>query len=261
MATKVETSPAELLKHPIPIGHWRFVNDDEQPAAVAALAKVIGRESKQPSWQRRLAVKADGSQFLIVIDDCPRNPGSINWNDTMPEALKAIPTALPVPVGVQLLQSDASPEKELDRRRALAKKREDEAAERQRAEIAKSKAEAAERQRVDQERADFRADAWTKLGPLERFVARLALAVERHDPILAAGIRAAIDAPTNDDAFPRGSWWQGLDKTLEAIRVAEVFETMPGEMRALLKVQHGNNPSKVVAAYEAMRAQNVRAAR
>jgi hypothetical protein len=249
---KAEVNAQELLKQAVSVGHWRFVNDDEHPAAVAALAKVIGRESKQPSWQRKLAVKADGSQFLIVIDDCPRHPGTINWHDTMPEALKAIPTALPVAVGVQLLQSDANPEKELERRRALAKKREDEAAERQRAEIAKSRAEAAELQRIAQERVDCRADVWAKLAPLAQFGARLALMIEKRDKDLAADIRACVDA---SDDFPRGSWWVGLDRIMEAQRVADVLASIPEQSRVLLKIQHGNNPAKIVAAWDAMRAQ------
>jgi hypothetical protein len=254
MATKVETNPAELLKLAIPVGHWAFCADEQHPAAVAALAKVIGRESKQPSWQRRLAVTADGKTFLIVVDDCPRNPGSINWHDTMPEALRAIPVALPLELGVQLLQSDASPEKELERRRAQAKAREEAVAARHRAEIEASNLERDRLEREAQTRVQFKADVWPKLSPLQQVFARLALSLAERDPKIAADIRCALDAEASD--FPKGTWWIGLDNTLESIRVAEVFSTMPGELRGLLKVKVGNVPRLVVAEYEAMRATN-----
>jgi hypothetical protein len=260
MATKVEVVNAqELLKQAVPTGHWAFVSDADHSSAVAALAKLIGRESKQPSWQRRLAISTDAAKtYLLVVDSCHwREPSSVvPFDDADSYATTALPVALPLEVGVQLLQSEANPELELARRRAKAAAREAARVERNRAEIARSRAEAAEIARVEQERIDCRADNWAKLSPLEKFAARLALAVEKADPSLAAGIRAAIDAPTSDDAYPRARWFEGFPRILEDQRVAQVYAALPKEQEFALRMQYGHNPATIVAAWEALRAAN-----
>jgi hypothetical protein len=251
---KNEVNAQELLKQAVPTGHWRYILDNEHPAAIEALKAVLGREAKLPSWQRRLAVTADGATFLIVIDDCRwRHPSSIaGWNELDVLNTTGLPTALPIEAAVQLLNSDQSPEKELQRRRALAAERDLKVAERARIEAEKARAEVAEVNRERQARLDNRADIWEKLNPLQQFGARLALAVEKRDPKLAADIRTSVDASPSD--FPLGQWWTGLDRTMEAIRVAAVYEIIPIETRTLLKLQHGPYPAKIVAAWEAMRA-------
>jgi hypothetical protein len=204
--------------------------------------------------QRRLAVTADGSQFLLVIDNClQKDPSCINWDDRMPEACKAIPAALPIEAAVQLLNSDQSPEKELQRRRALAAEREAEEAARVRIASEKAHAEAVALNKARQERVDFRADAWEKIPPLQQALARLALAVAERDPKLAADVRAAADADASD--FPRGKWWEGLPRFMEALRVADVLASIPEQTRVLLKLQHGPNPAAIVAGWEALQAQ------
>ena len=120
MATTTESNP-KLAKLLIPTGHWRFVTDAEHGPAIAALAKVVGaREAKFPSLQRRLAVRADGSEFLLTFNDClHRDPNNISWDVGSPPT-QSFPTALPIAEAVELLNSEASPEKELARRVALA---------------------------------------------------------------------------------------------------------------------------------------------
>jgi hypothetical protein len=231
------------------------------PAAVAALAKAVGRLSKQPSYQRRLACTVDGNTFLLVIENCRwREPRSIvPFDDADAFACAGVPVALPIESAVQLLQSDdANPEKELARRRAKAAAREAATAERHRKEIEASRAEAERLQKAEEERVSFKAAAWAKLNPLEKFAARLAVAVEKDNPSLAAGIRAAIDAPVSDDAFPRARWFESLPRILEEQRVAAVFETIAPDQRWELKMQFGPSPAAIVKAFEAQRAQKSR---
>jgi hypothetical protein len=165
---------------------------------------------------------------------------------------------LPIAEAVALLNSDASPELELARRRAKAKTREDARVERNRKEIEASRAERDRLEREAQTRVQFRADTWPKLSPLQQILARLALMAEKRDPDLASDIRACVDADASD--FPRGQWWTGLAKTMEGIRVTDVLESIPSETRFALKMQHGNNPAKIVKAWEFLRAQKSRAA-
>jgi hypothetical protein len=259
MEKKNEIDAQAALRNAVPAGHYRYINDDEHAAAVAALAKIIGkRPAALPSWQRRLAITADGKTFLLVIDGCHwREPSSIvPFDDSDTYATTALPVALPLELGIQLLQSEANPELELARRRAKAKAREDARIERNRKEIEASRAEGERIQKAAQERIDCKADAFAKLSPLAQFAARLALMVEKRDKDLASDIRVSIDAPVNGESFPRGSWWVGLDRTLEDQRVAQVFELIPAEMRFALKMQHGPSPAVIVRAYETLRAAN-----
>ena len=257
MATTTESNP-KLAKLLIPTGHWRFVTDAEHGPAIAALAKVVGaREAKFPSLQRRLAVRADGSEFLLTFNDClHRDPNNISWDVGSPPT-QSFPTALPIAEAVELLNSEASPEKELARRVALADARTAKENERRRIESEKLRAESAAHARAEQERADFRADSWAKLSPLQQSLARLALAVAERDPKFAEAIRAAADADPSD--FPRAQWWAGMPRFLEAQRVDAVLATIPSETRTLLKIQHGPLPAAIVKGWELLQEQRGKA--
>jgi hypothetical protein len=254
MTKKDETIDVQaILRTAIQVGFWRFVNDSEHAAAVAALAKIVGREAKLPTWQRRLAVAADGSQFLLVVDSCLQKHSScINWDPLASEALRPIPCALPIEAAVKLLQSPQSPELELQQRLAAAHKREAERAAREAAEAEKFrlKTEAEVKERREQEAC--RATEWERLTPMERFAARLAVLVESRDKDLAADIRSALDTADVASDFPRAQWWTGLDGLMAAKHAQAVVASIPTEKLALLRLMHGNDTARLARAWTEM---------
>ena len=139
------------------------------------LAKLVGKESRLPSWQRRLGVLLDKpGEWLLSIEAL--GPSWVEWLQHYPS--EAITVAVPMAIGVAILQSANSPETEFKRRRDLHEQYRAGEAEKARIAAAKRDAEIAETQRKDNERQQFRADAWAQLSPMERFAARLALMVE-----------------------------------------------------------------------------------
>jgi len=114
-----EGSPAENGR----LSGWHVPLDLQFETGIAALAEVIGPdEAKKPSWQRRLVVDKQSGEWLLLVNECVFiSRGAAEWTSPVhvPGALTPIPCAFPLPVGVELLRCEASPEKELSRRQTL----------------------------------------------------------------------------------------------------------------------------------------------
>lgn len=263
MSTKAaEVNPTTLLQQAVPAGHWRFVGDEEMPAAVAALASVIGKaQSKLPSWQRRLAVTVDGKTHLLVVEACNwKDPNSVcGWVDTDTHATTGTPTALPIPAAAALLASDFNPERELLRRRKLAAALEAKETAKREAKRKADEAAKAAKAKDAAERAQYHAPGWSAMPAPMRAMLRLALAVEKRDAELAADIRASVSAalrPDDEKDFPRALWSAGLDvATLAKMRPLSVAEQrdqvtlseIPPDRLVILKCLHGADPAKIAA--------------
>lgn len=220
-------------RHVLPQGRWRPIIDDELPAASAALAEIVGKkEAAKPTLARRLGVLIDGSGFVLTIEIPADAIVGQTWHPGPAEAPKFTVAAFPLAVGVELLRSPGNPEIELtDRRRRYD--------EHLKGEAAKRAAEAkvitdlhAQQAREEQERASCRGGDWQLLGALERFAARLALAVESRDAGLAGDLRKLVAdrlAGLDDDveSWPHTpAWFKGL-----------ALEGLPPERRQALAMQ------------------------
>lgn len=207
----------------IAAGEHRAPDPVELAACIAELARLIGKkEASSPEWTRRLCVLRDsGTAALLVNHAILCADLGMAVND--PHVLVGVPVALPLAEAVALLQSPENPELELVRRQRFVD--ETRAKARQRAETAdaegRAKAQAAAKAKV--ERAEFRADAWEGLTEVQRFVARLALAVASADPSLAATIRGVVRESLAGDDFPRAQWWTGITGDSQASGVARGF--------------------------------------
>jgi len=253
MAKTTTTTPPPV--QPIAPDLWRAVADSELSEAIAALSALLPKKTAaSPSWTRRLARMRDGSAFLLVLQGAPPHFGE--WHPDMnPGGAVAVPMAFTLADGVRLLQAKDNPEVELARRIALMEKhRAEQAAKRQATKDAEAAVKAARAKAADEAKR-FHAAAWAALpGPL-RAMARLALAVEKREPELAADLRLAVAASLRaDDAsdFPRAPWWEGIDLTAvpKALTVEEqrdqaTIAEIPHDKLVLLRCLVGNEPAAI----------------
>ena len=241
----------------IPPAAWRPVRGDEEiDAALAALAEIVGKkESVKPSWAQRLGVRVDGSGFVLAID-VARPVLQPVWHVSPDGNEPAVVVAgYPLAFAVALLESSLNPELELaDRRKKQAAFNEQQAKKRA-AEAAALEAKRRENAREAQALVDFKADAWPMLNSLQRLGARLALAVEARDKVLAADLRGIVaQSLVGDDpeAFPRGNWFKdlGLDglspqRRQDLVRAAQgereiaAIETIPRDKLGSLRLMNG----------------------
>jgi hypothetical protein len=252
-----------IMAAAVPAGLWRLVTDEEHPQAIAALTKLIGREAKLPSWQRRLGTMSDGKGWILAIDAL-----SPLYASPAPSAkVTTIRIGLPLAIGVEVLQSANSPEAEATRRQKAHEEHLKAEAEAKRIADEKAAAEVARTRKEREDRANFRADDWAAATPLERFCGLLALAVEKRDPKLAADVRAACAGAQNATDFPKAAWFEGIGvverlqpaKDAEALkratwRAEQLIMTIPTDRLALLEVKHGKeNVLAIVEEWERIR--------
>jgi len=188
---------------------FRVPMDNEVDAGIAALAEVIGPdEAKKPSWQRRLAIAKESGEWLLIVSECAFiSRGAAEWASPfhVPGALTPIPCAYPIAVGVELLASDASPEKELARRQAIVDLHAKMIKEREEAHLAKIDAEAAAAAAWARDRVEFRERSWLELQPWQRGFYSLAVALTEHHPDIAYHLRRV--ASCENPGLPRTKWW------------------------------------------------------
>ncbi len=247
-------------------GYWRYPTDSELPALVDQLAKLIGRESKLASWQRRLAIFTSDGQTPLLVVNAPAIVTSEFAGDHMspwtnPRTSETVQLVFPLADGVELLASPHNPELEIERRAQLCAKHAEE--ERRKREEATKVAKAAQEQAeaLAKERTAFRADDWEqKLSDDHRVLLALAVAIEGHAPKVASGIRATVKAALAGPLpFPRVTWWDGVDwpkPKKGAPRVAwgmhgsaaKVIASIPPDKLQLLRIRHGFDNDQAVAA-------------
>jgi hypothetical protein len=205
-----------------PTKNFSFITDEESPAAVAALAAIVGEvEAAKPSWLRRLVRLLDTNEFGLAVRECASlSKGDAAWNLpwTAPNALLPVEVGYSLAEGIALLQGPDNPEAELERRRRLVeehaaavKAREDE--DRRRTDQA---AAALVRVREDGEKYHARdwQVGWTEIG---RTLLAVALLCEARDPVLANDLRIVAEGqrssngstPTRPLPFPRTVAWFG----------------------------------------------------
>jgi hypothetical protein len=201
---------------------FRFVTEKELPAATESLGDLIGHTAAaQQFWQRRLCV-VDGVFGLMLQTPTLMIRQSDVFYEIAPETeggalaawLRVLPLAFPLAEGVALLQGEANPEAEIERRRLIVEKRNA-----TRAEIAAKRQRASDQAaEANRESTDFRQADWERtLTELGRFGTALAKLVEQRDPALARDLRELVangsqsrDGRTPSTAlrFPRLKWWQ-----------------------------------------------------
>jgi hypothetical protein len=200
---------------------FRFVTEKELPSATESLGDLIGHtEAAQQCWQRRLCV-VDGVFGLMLQTPALMIRQSDVFYAIAPEVeggaltawLRVLPLAFPLAEGVALLQSEANPEAEIERRRLIVEKRNS-----TRAEIAAKRQRASDQAaEANRESTDFRQADWERgLTELGRFATGLALLVEKRDPALANDLRGLVAngsqsrdgrTPSSGLRFPRLAWW------------------------------------------------------
>jgi len=244
----------------IPPTAWRTVRgDSEIDAALAALAEIVGtKEASRPQWARRLGVRCDGAGHVLGIDVATPVLQPV-WH-VSPDGNEPVfhVAGYPLAFAVALLESSLNPELELAERR---KKQGEYNAQQAKKRAAEASADEARRQanaREAQARADFKADSWPMLNGLQRFAARLALAVEsRGDSKLASDLRGIVAQSLvgdDDEAFPRGTWFQALgldalsqERRQDLARVAQgerenaALEAIPRDKLPALKAMNGSD--------------------
>jgi hypothetical protein len=245
-------------------GTWRFCTDAEITEATAALTKLVGREGKMPSWQRRLARRIDVPEWLLTIESLYPTPGT--FPPTMPPTTRAI--AVPLEVGVAILRSPNNPEPVIARLReafsAWKLADEEKAAKR---EAEKRQNDTAER-KLEIERVKYHAAEWCESTIDERFAILLAIATEKTPGDPAANVRAALAGSRKPGDFPRLEWWKGtglLDR-LNAPKTAEEekraqqaalaeMEKVPFRTRDLLWIRHGSDYVAQLKTWKMLQAQ------
>jgi hypothetical protein len=266
-----KTKPADRFRDPnlapslaVKNGFWRYPLDHELPALVDALAKLVGREAKIVSWQRRLACTSDGTSPLIIVN-APARVTSPNCDDHIqpwrdPQNLAVTQLVLPISDAVELLASPHNPELEIERRAKLCQAHaEDEqrkAKTRAEANAAREKAEAA----AAKERLDYKADLWERMDPLQQCFLRLAVAVEGKDKALAASIRSVVNTSIQEAVagtppdFPRATWDAGLSwpapprgnrparSSFSFASAADICAQIPAERMKFFRIVHGLGP-------------------
>jgi len=207
---KIQVTREVLKTAAIPATAWRPIDDNEAPAAIEALAAIVGKkQASQPSMVRRLALAKDGASILLTVDVPVK--GGLGWYpwEGSPSFHSV---AYPLEVGVAILQSPLNPEVELAEMRTrhdtYVREQEQKAADeaRRASEIRKGK------EKLEQERRVFRGDDWGLLCGWQRFAAALGLAVEKQSPELASAIRGVLakSLAGADEDFPRARWSEGL---------------------------------------------------
>ena len=188
---------------------FRVPLDSEIEAGIATLAGVVGQdEARKPSWQRRLVVAKENGEWLLVVSEALFiSRGAAEWASPfhVPGALTPIPCAYPIAVGVELLASDASPEKELSRRQAIVDEHAKIVKEREEVALRKMEAEAAAAAAWARDRVEFRERAWLELTPWQRGFFALAVAITEHHPDIAYHLRRV--ASCENPGLPRTRWW------------------------------------------------------
>ncbi|MGA7741182.1 MAG: hypothetical protein WBP56_14460 [Polyangia bacterium] len=257
----------EVEKHVLMQSTWRQVTDEELPAALAALTEIIGKKTAaQPSMQRRLGIMRDGSAYVLALEIPADAIIGQPWHPSPNGPPQFTVCGFTIAKGLELLQGPLNPEAELtDRRRRYD--------EYQKAETAKRAAEAraiadvqAQRLNEEVERQKCHAGEWALLNSLERFAARLALAVESRDAGLAADLRKLVAdrlAGADDDAeaWPRNPAWctglaleglpperrQALAMQSQGEREIMELETVPRDKLPSLRLMAGDSRTAVLA--------------
>lgn len=180
--------------------HWEWIPADQLGAGIEEIAKHVDDpiESGQLHWTRRLCLLPDGKTLGLTFSDCARiqdHERGYPW--LIPGALKAIAAAGPIGEVIALLKSDASPEKELARRRAAA----DEHERRERSEREQQERRAREQAEAQREQAEaatkYDKKSWDNLDGFQQAFALLAIAVEKRGSIaLASDLREILKAHT-----------------------------------------------------------------
>jgi hypothetical protein len=162
-----------------------------------------------------------------------------------------------MPIAIEMLKSPLNPELELaDRRKKQAAYNAQQAKQRA-ADAASLAAKHQERAKLEQEARDWRASDWLMLNGLQRFAARLALAVESRDSKLAADLRGIVAqslAGDEPEAFPRGHWFAGIGidslpqerrqdlvRAAQGEREAQAIEEIPRDKLSALKAMNGTD--------------------
>jgi hypothetical protein len=188
---------------------WRVPMDNEVEAGIAALAEAIGPdEAKKPSWQRRLVVAKENGEWLLIVNEALFiSRGDALWTTPfhVPGALTSIPCAFSISMGVELLASDASPERELARRQVLVDQHAKMVKEREEVALRKIEAEAAAATAWARDRIAFRESIWLQLAPWQRGFFALAVALTEHHPDIAYHLRRV--ASCDNPGLPRTKWW------------------------------------------------------
>jgi hypothetical protein len=260
-----EITKESIAKAALPQSAWRPVRDEELEAAIDELTKLVSkREASKPTWTRRLGVLTNGGGFVVSVD-VPRPVLMPEWQPH-PEGVEpaVVVVGYAMRFAVSLLQSDLSPEIELAARRAQQAKFNAEQAKKRAAEAAALEAKRQARAKLEQEARDYRAEDWKLLSGLQRFAARLALAVEPRDSKLAADLRGIVAqslAGDEPDTFPRGNWFAGLgldglspQRRQDLVRAAQgereniAIEEIPRDKLPPLRAMNGSdNRAGIVA--------------
>jgi hypothetical protein len=240
----------KILGVTIPDGRWRLVDEKELPEAVAALAKLVGREAKLPTWQRRLARRIDSPEWLLTLEALFPTQGT--YPAYMPPKTRVI--AVSLADGVRILKSDNNPEPVIARLREAYSANEAEN-ERKAAESAEhAQHEKSAEAKLEKELIEFHAVAWAEASIDERFGILLALASEKTPGDPAGNIRSALAGSKKPGDFPRVEWWKntGILERLNAPKTAEEEERaqkaamiecdrIPVRTRDLLWIRHGSD--------------------
>jgi hypothetical protein len=196
--------------HPASTTAFRFPSDDEAGAVLESLATVIGDQASRPSVQRRAVIcRATGEVLLVVA--CPAHwisagdvafvaapePGS-SLNSFLAIEQRAFSPA----EALALLASVASPEREIERRGELVRRRDDLRA----ATAAAAAKRDLEVKEAEEKSARYRAADWAGL-PLARQIAyALAIALESKEPALAEQVWTIADQAEHFRC-PTTQWW------------------------------------------------------
>ncbi|MBN2573556.1 MAG: hypothetical protein JXP73_03250 [Deltaproteobacteria bacterium] len=217
----MEWNPRRLTEAERPTSRFRRPSDKQMAGCIATLATVIGAEAAaSPSWQRRLAIADQTGELLVLLDVPTRwiSPGdgahgvAPEPGPRLDEWLATHSLGFPVDTAIRLLDSAESPEREIERRRAILRRRDELRAERAAEVAAKQAAEAAALAAQAERETRFRESAWSKLEPGQRLLLTVSLAVEADNPDLATVLRDGAGLQGGFLALPRTQWWLPKDK-------------------------------------------------
>jgi hypothetical protein len=190
---------------------FRFPSDDEAGAVIESLATVIGDQASRPSVQRRAVICRKTGEVLLVVA-CPArwiSAGDVAFV-AAPEPGQQLNSFLAVEQrafspaeALALLVSPESPERELERRGALVRRRDELRAQLEAAAAKRDEAELDAEARARR----FHAAEWAKLPLTVRVLYSLALRLEISDAELAAAIHD-IAGDAEHLRCPTTEWWR-----------------------------------------------------
>jgi len=213
--SKSEVTKESIAKSALPQSAWRPVRNEELDAAIDELTKLISKkEAVKPTWTRRLGVLTNGSGFVLGIDVAAPVLAPMWHCDPSGAEPHFFTVGYPLGFAAEMLKSPLNPELELAERRKKQAAFNAQQASKRAADAEAFEAKRQENAKEAQARADYHAEDWLMLNGLQRFAARLALAVESRDKALALDLRAivaqSLAGDDEPDAFPRGNWFAGL---------------------------------------------------